>query len=192
MPLLPAAAQGCFAHMCWDISPLMESEGQDHLLFFQRKLLAGGASVSTAEAWQQGRTFYPQIHPQVLVWWRVGWILTSSTLISCVLGINFQRVVTGERFCHCWGSLTLIENTQVGNHSLKLLVKSPRVRFSNHHWLPNIKKINELCIFKTKHLRMCLLLFPLWFLWFTYLCDCKHQGIVLLFPTWWVSCSYVI
>lgn len=29
-------------------SPLMESEGQDHLLFFQSKLLADGASVSTA------------------------------------------------------------------------------------------------------------------------------------------------
>lgn len=29
-------------------SPLMESEGRDHLLFFQSKLLADGASVSTA------------------------------------------------------------------------------------------------------------------------------------------------
>lgn len=67
-------------------------------------------------------------------------------------------------------------------------MQSPRATFPNHHCLPNNKKkINELHIFKTKLLKICLLLFLLKFLWFTYLCDCKHQGIVLLSPTWWIS-----
>lgn len=146
------------------------------------------------EACQQGRIFYPQIYSQSIpilrCWYDEGWdgfLLYSLSYLVCWV-TKFQRVVTGEWFCRCWGSLALTENTQIGNHSLELLVQSPRATFPNHHCLPNNKKkINELHIFKTKLLKICLLLFLLKFLWFTYLCDCKHQGIVLLSPTWWIS-----
>lgn len=166
MPLLPAAAQGCFAHMCWDI----------FLLHWWNLKVEIISCFSRANCWQMGilsllpsrgmaagkdflspdsSSVHP--HPQVLVWWRVGRFLTLSTVISSVLCPNFQRVVTGELFCHCWGSLALTEYTQVDKHSFKLLVKSPRATFPNHHWLPNNnkKKKKKSCIFLKQNFYRC-------------------------------------
>lgn len=100
-----SAAEGCFAHMCWNISLLHWWNLKVEIIsYFSRANCwqMGLLSLLPSRGMPAGKDFLPpdlfsvHPHPQVLVWWRVGWILALFTVISCVLGTKFQRVVTGE------------------------------------------------------------------------------------------------
>lgn len=127
-------------------SPLVESEGQGHLLFFQSKVLADGASVSTAIQRHGSREGFST--PKVILSPSPssGAGVMKGGMDSCFIHSHILRAGYNlSQGCNRRVILPLLrlsgtENTQVGNCSLKLLVQSPRATFPNYHWLPNNRK----------------------------------------------------